>query len=415
MIQISLRRRAWIVSMFALAATLLLNTLGSRRAVARQPQPVLQATDQSDLRTNTRLAIGRAVEYLLSQQAEDGGWHSEHYGAMKQGAANTSLVLYALSHLSKTELQTHAQAIAKAQKFLLAGIDKAGCVANPDGSVDYPVYSTALILTAHQRIDLKLTTTQVERMVQYLLDSQCSERRGFITKDPNHGGWDILGPGGTNGKTAGANVSVTFYVVQALSQFRKPADVAGNRNIDSKLNPKLEEAVETSLVAAEQWCERILASSKSGGFYFTSKRKSNLNKAGWNSQKLNSPRAYGSATCDGLGVLLMLEEEASSKTQKPINWLARHPGVNIVPGFKPEVDESGWPISLKFYYFGALSRSLDVLGDERAIATREAIFKQLLETQLSSGAWKNQSARMRENDELIATPFALISLLNCLK
>ena len=165
-------------------------------------------------------AIAQSTEFLLSRQGKDGAWHSEQYGAMKQGAASTALVLYALSHLPPDTLKNHSDAIQRASDFLFPGIEQHGCVTNPDGSLDYPVYSTALVLTANKRIGLNLKPAQIQRMVKYLLDSQCMEVRGFDVENFNHGGWDILGPNATQGKTAGANVSVTFYVVEALALVR---------------------------------------------------------------------------------------------------------------------------------------------------------------------------------------------------
>ena len=366
-------------------------------------------------------AINQSVDFLLSRQGTDGAWHSEHYGAMKQGAANTALVLYALSHLPSETLQTHSDAIDRATDFLLPGIEKQGCVANPEGSLDYPVYSTALILTANKRVGLKLKPDQIRRMVTYLLDSQCTKARGFTSENPNFGGWDILGPASTQGKTAGANVSVTFYVVEALSLVRSSqtdqrnegsvAEDPGNI-IQTELSAKLVKRIDAALVAASQWCQRH--QSDDGGFCFTSERRSTLNKAGWTDKLHLVPNPYGSATCDGLGILLNVgETRRSEPAQLTLSWLTQHPGVDTVPGFKADVDKIGWPLGLRFYYSAALSRSLKTFDEKPAIATSNAVIKQLLETQLTSGAWKNESSHMRENDELIATPFGLIALLNC--
>jgi hypothetical protein len=46
---------------------------------------------------------------------------------------------------------------------------------------------------------------------------------------------------------------------------------------------------------------------------------------------------------------------------------------------------------------------------------REAIVAQLVSTQRADGSWRNESARMREDDPLIATSFALVALSESLK
>jgi len=334
---------------------------------------------------------------------------------MKQGAANTALVIYALSHLPADQLQDHAAAIKRVEDFLLPSIKKLGCVANPDGSLDYPVYSTALILTAHQRIDLGLTPAQVQLLVKYLLDSQCMKRRGFTQQNPHHGGWDIHGPGPTQGKSTGANASIAFYVVEALTHFQSKRSAeqgtAGNL-ADNGLNKQAHDGIEPALAAAKRWCRKIR--STDGGFYFTSKRNSGLNKAGWTDKDQATPNPYGSATCDGAGLLLHLgSSQTDESLAKSIKWLVDHPGVGTVPGFKTNVDSIGWPASLRFYYAASLSRLLNEFDKDQATKIRTAIERQLTATQLKSGAWKNESSHMRENDELIATPFGLIALLNC--
>ena len=237
--------------------------------------------------------------------------------------------------------------------------------------------------------------------------------RGFTKQNPNLGGWDILGPTPTQGKSTGANVSVTFYVVEALSHFRAEQ---GDQNTDSSadgLSKETEKEIESAFAASSQWCQKI--QSTDGGFYFTSKIKSGLNKAGWTDQERSTPNPYGSATCDGLGLLLLQlgENQKGERVERSVKWLVDHPGVDMVPGFKTDVDGIGWPSSLRFYYAAALSRLLDEFEKEQTASIRAAIIKQLVESQLKSGAWQNESSHMRENDELIATPFGLIALLNC--
>ena len=349
-------------------------------------------------------AVKLGFDFLVSQQSADGAWRSKNYGAMKQGAANTSLVLYALSHLPEDKQKRFEPNIELAKRFLLTGIEKKGCVANPDGSFDYPVYSTAMILTANRKLNLGLSKTQTDRMIDFLLASQCVNERGFEQANLNFGGWDILGPGSTQGKTAGANVSVTFYVSEAFSHYQS-------------------ESIRIAKQRTVAWCERILNQSTDGGFYFTSQLNSTLNKAGWHDDKFKSPRSYGSATCDGLSILLTIGDTSKTNaSEKAISWIGTHGRIESVPGFKGESDVIGWPSSLRFYYLAALSRSM-LLGSSQKwagittdLGTEKftiSIQHQLVDTQRDSGAWQNDYSRMREDDPLIATPFALIALLNC--
>ena len=344
----------------------------------------------------TKEAITNGLTFLMRQQGTDGAWHSQHYGSMKQGAAITAFTLYSISHLPEELRKPHETQFTNGVDFLKLGIDKRGCVSAPDGSMDYPVYSTSLMLTVHKKIDIGLTPAQVKRMVQFLLDSQCGATRGFRADNLNLGGWDILGPGSTEGKTAGANVSVTYYVLEALSQYQSDDHFEDDR-------------IKKSIAAAKKWCDQIVKTSENGGFYFTSEIRSNLNKAGW--VKEQQPQPYGSATCDGLGILIQTgAKKDDDAVKKTVAWLNEHPSINEVPGFTDP--ESNWPSSLRFYYLAALSRSLNQFEPAVANKRRRVIAQLLVDSQGKPGFWKSDFNQMRENDPLIATSFALIALAN---
>lgn len=367
--------------------------LNGQETTARSTTGALDRPNEDN--TDVSQAIEQAVSFLLENQSADGGWHSQHYGSMKQGAATTALVLYSMSHLPAATRVRHSESIEKAAQFLQTGIEKQGCVASPDGSLDYPVYSTAMILTAHKKIDLGLSRQQIKRMIGFLIASQCSASRGFLDGNPNLGGWDILGPGSTQGKTAGANVSVTYYVLEAFSLYEDPR-------------------IKPAAALAKKWCHRIPAATGDGGFYFTSEARSTLNKAGWDSAGM--PRAYGSSTCDGLSILLLTGSDRQGKTvTATLKWLSEHAGIDSVPGFVEADKAHGWAFGLKFYYLNALSRSIDLFDPKTAARKNVSIAKLLVNTQNESGSWQSEFKNMREDDPLIATPLALIALANILR
>ena len=105
-------------------------------------QPLASARPDS---VESESAKRKALQFLLKMQSKDGAWRSRDYGNMKQGAAITSLVLYALSHLPDEDVPGFRSAIDRAAEFLKRGILRNRCVCNPDGSLDYPVYSLSLI------------------------------------------------------------------------------------------------------------------------------------------------------------------------------------------------------------------------------------------------------------------------------
>ena len=105
----------------------------------------------------------RGVAWLLNEQAKGGGWHSETYGALRQGSATTALVMYALSHLHSNFVDKKVNdALARGYQFLTPGIKKRGFIAAPDGSLDYPTYGTAMLATPYSLIR-KATAKRSER------------------------------------------------------------------------------------------------------------------------------------------------------------------------------------------------------------------------------------------------------------
>ena len=55
----------------------------------------------ADAETAARAAIAKAIEFVMSQQGDDGSFKSKAYGPLKQGPVMTSLALYAMGHAQK--------------------------------------------------------------------------------------------------------------------------------------------------------------------------------------------------------------------------------------------------------------------------------------------------------------------------
>ena len=358
-----------------------------------------QPPETAKLSTSKILAaIESGLDYLISKQSpKDGGWHSQQYGQLKQGAASSGLVIYCISHTPESLLKERQTEIARAKGFVRRRIQKEGCVGNQDGSLDYPVYATAMLLTAHLKMDLGISDADARRMLNYLLTSQCSKQNGFAKGNVNSGGWDILGQSGpTFGKTPGANVSVTFYATEAIKQFEDQ-------------NPKDQEPRSRMVQEnAKQWGLRISQESGDGGFYFSAIKSSPLNKAG--AKHSGVPNSYGSATHDGIGILLNTGTELkNSQLQKSIEWTNRNSDL-IVPGFEKQGKDAIWPNALQYYYLAAYSRNISTMRDSKSRANK--IITHLLQAQKKNGSWQNRASNMREDDPLIATSFALIALCN---
>ena len=122
-----------------------------------------------------------------------------------------------------------------------------------------------------------------------------------------------------------------------------------------------------------------------------------LNKAGGSDGEFAS---YGSTTADGVLALRAAGlPESDTRIVRAIQWLERHHRPDRVPGFPDsEPRQTSWSTGLRFYYAAAIARALPHLP----IA---------LPDQAADGSFRNANKRVKEDDPLIATTFAIHALL----
>jgi hypothetical protein len=346
-------------------------------------------------------SLSRGVAWLLAQQAKDGGWHSETYGALRLGAATTATTIYALSHLRGALLDKNVKdALARGWEFLQPGIKQRGFVACPDGSLDYPTYGTAMLATAARNADFGMSPEQRAKFIDWVASGQLHESREFTLKSPHYGGWDLMGASQVKGLTSDTNVSCTSYALEAIAS----ADAQGQKELSREHRQ--------TLARARRWAERCQDLRGDGGFWFSPDTSSINHKAGWHDEQQTKPKTYASATADGLRCLRAATGEPV-KDDKHIaaaeKYLAERTEVAHVPGFEQPDDMNGWGLGLRFYYYQSLAKAMPV--DARwAVDRRVALREELVRLQAKDGRWQNESARMREDDPLIATCLAVIAL-----
>jgi hypothetical protein len=350
-------------------------------------------------------SLAKAARWLLAQQGMSGGWQSQTYGQLKEGAATTALAIEALSHLPTAAEQSSGTraAIDKGFAFLDRGLAKRGTLAGPDGSLDFPTYAAALWLSARNRLKLEPSQHQA-KVTEYLLGAQITEGRGFMPDSPSYGGWDFLGPGDAQGITTGTNISVTRYVLEGLT---------------SELDRWRELNGSGSVTVLKQWRAAmggglnyvLRCQQEDGGFAFTCEPASLNNKAAYADDKLTRPRPYGTATCDGILALLACGiKPDDERLVKAIAWLTKRPSLELVPGFEGLPPELGWDRGLRYYYYAGLARVLPHFPASEIAPRSKQLAEHLAGLQIASGSFVNESDRMRENDPLIATPLAMMAL-----
>ncbi len=229
-------------------------------------------------------ALARAAEYLWSQQAGDGGWHSRTYGLLRSGQSLTPFVLEALLQIPENICALPVAKVDRAIAFLRSNTRRDGALGMADPDIpDYPNYSTALAVSALCRARCAGWQEQSQAMVRYLRGQQFTEQNGWRREDAAYGAWGMGGGRRTPPDTGHVDLSMTRYVIEAL----RAAGVPGSDPV-----------FECARVFVER-CQNFDPSrgdSADGGFFFTT-TEFDTNKAGQNGQRF---RSYGTTTADGI-------------------------------------------------------------------------------------------------------------------
>jgi hypothetical protein len=221
-------------------------------------------------------------------------------------------------------------------------------------------------------------------MVDYLRRQQFTEQNGWTRNDPPYGAWGMGGEVRTPPNTGHVDLSMTRHVLEALRDAGVPTS-----------DPLFERAC----VFLER-CQNRVAD---GGFFFTT-TEFDTNKAGHDGQRF---RSYGSTTADGvLAMLAAGRAPGDAGVLAAQRWLAARHHDMAVPGFIGEAYQR-WPRGLAFYYAAASTRAFQALGQDAGRGVTDG----LLRTQRSDGAWSNPENLVKEDDPLIATPFAVRALV----
>jgi len=342
--------------------TFLLNALAAAGTCAAM------ATGCSRRRESSTLSS--AAQYLWTQQADDGGFHSTTYGLLRSGQSLTPFVLVALLGVPDSESSRPRGAVERALTFIRAHTNADGVVGlMDDTAADYPNYATALAVCAMVKARTPGYENIIEPMVAQLRAQQFSEGNGWALKNAPYGGWGMGGPIHRPPQPGHVDLSMTRHVLEALRLSGVPAS----------------DPVMTRALTYLQ-----LSQNLDGGFYF-SPVNPEINKAGESGGSFTS---YGTATADGVLALRAAGvPDDDPRIAKAITWLKDHHQPDRAPGFDDGTGQP-WGTGLRFYYAHAISRVLPNLPIE-------------LPPQSSDRSFRNPINLVKEDDPVIATAFAL--------
>jgi len=311
-----------------------------------------------------------AAQYLWSQQADDGGFHSTTYGLLRSGQSLTPFVLVALLGVQDSESSPPRGAVERAFTFIKTNTNADGVLGlMDDTAADYPNYATALAVSAMVKARRPGYERIIAPMVAQLRVQQFSEASGWSSQDAPYGGWGMGGAIHRPPEAGHVDLSMTRHVLEALQL--------------SGISPS-DPVMSRALIFLQR------SQNPDGGFYF-SPVNPEINKAGEGGGRFVS---YGTATADGVLALRAAGvSDDDSRIAKAITWLKDHHQPDRAPGFDEGTGQP-WGSGLRFYYAHAISRVLPNLPVE-------------LPPQSGDGSFRNSVKLVKEDDPLIATAFAI--------
>ncbi|HEV3083300.1 MAG TPA: prenyltransferase/squalene oxidase repeat-containing protein [Gemmataceae bacterium] len=369
-------------------------------------EPAVSKADRIDL------ALASGGRYLSAQQAADGSWRSDHYGALKDGASLSPLVLQALRSLptSPERDEAYRRGLAYLASFV-----------KPDGTIDpgpygfnQPVHTSAGAVLLFSAENTAAGRKARNAWLAYLRERQLTEAMGWQPADKEYGGWGYC-PTLPRKPPAGqltpplteSNLSATLAALSAL----RAAGISSEDPVIQKAKIFVERCQN---FGEEQPFD-------DGGFFFIYddgvRNKAGI--AGRGRQDRERYVSYGSATADGLRALLFCGLPATdARVAAAQHWLETHFSATIHPGqYRSEREPNR--AALYYYYACSVARVLhtlkleEVSAFDKKIAWQDALAEELLKRQRDDGSWINPAVLVREDDPLIATSFALQTLANC--
>ncbi|MEN0063293.1 MAG: hypothetical protein AAGA48_14165 [Myxococcota bacterium] len=308
-------------------------------------------------------ALARGVAWLVDQQSPQGHFPSQTYGFFAEGASLTPLVTLAL-----VESGQASAAVGRARRWMAqrAGLGQ--------GSVDYPTYAAALMGRA-----MADHPWDPEPLVAFLRAQQVRPDAGWSVDHPAVGGFGFGNAPPRPPNVGHVDLSMTRRAIEALVALGVAAP-------------------DPTLQWARTFVERCRA--EGGGMVYTPVSP-DLNKG-------RNGAGYGSATCDGVLALAALGVEPA-EFESDLTWLRRH----HTPDRNPGVAEDREPFAraMRGYYQCAASQVFARFGGPKGWSA--ALAHDLRRRQRDDGSWQNELPHQKEDDPLVATAFAVRTLVRC--
>lgn len=364
-------------------------------------------------------ALAKAGRYLVAKQSSDGAWRSEVYGALRPGPALTSYAMSSLFFMPQAGAEAQA-AYRKGAEYLAGFVDAEGRLKLAPRELSYPVYTAASAARVVVLQERSPRTLQAQAAwLAYLRARQLNESLGWSPEDPEYGGWGFsLEPprkpaeGQPRDMFVESNLSATVFGLAALRSAKAPPGDPAYRQV-------LTFAMRCQNLPDDPG--RGDPAFDDGGFFFLpgDAAQNKAGVAGTDRLGRQRFRSYGTMTADGLRILLRCGLPGDHpRVVAARAWLLRHFDPANNPGEFP-ADRAVLQNATYYYWTWAMAHTLLALRTEGGdrdpalvdIAAR--LVDELLRRQADDGSWVNRFTDAKEDDPLVATPWAAAALAIC--
>jgi squalene-hopene/tetraprenyl-beta-curcumene cyclase len=384
-----------------------------------QAAPAAQADSQPDLVARIDTALAKAARYMLSKQSADGAWRSETYGCFKDGASLTPTILNSLFFIPQGGRPVHI-AYRKGAGFLVSMVTPDGEIdAGPNGLL-FPVLvssSASRVVVSYEASPANLKAQTA--WLKYLRARQLNASLGWQPSDPEFGGWGFSlripskpASGQMKEMFFESNMVATVFAIAALRAAKIPAEDASYKDVLAFVE-KCQNFSDNAAMSDARFDD--------GGFVFIP-NDALQNKAGVaGKDKFGRERyhSYGSMTADGFRALMRcgLPPE-HPRVVAARRWLEQTFAVAHVPGVY-EPDREILRDATYYYYCWAVAHSFaslklkEVETKAGKVEWAQVLVGELIKRQKKNGSWTNNYTDAKEDDPLVATPFAAAALAIC--
>ena len=373
------------------------------------------AQTPGSIEARAKAGISKGLDWLVSKQQTNGVWSSA------QNPALTAMPAWALS---KSGLERDAAAVAKAVAHIKSCVQEDGGIyvvvpGRRGGS--YGTYNTAICMTALHYCDPVGSVRILQKAREYVASTQLTGEEGG-----NNGGFGY--EAASSSRAGGADLNNSAWVISAMAL---TAGVEESRPVDEK-------RADIDWEAALGYVDRmqVKAGAKgadpddAGGFLYrlpdrglpsstipaaprvnSTNQLTNASTPSLQASSRPPLRSYGSITYSGLlSMLYARVGRDDPRVVSAIDYARRHWTLSENPG----QGQQGI-----YFYYTIMARALSLLDvdalppvkdGDAPIAWRDELIEKVLSLQKEDGSWVNDNNRWFENDSVLTTSYAILTL-----